>query len=117
MLDMVVVSADWLAELAEQFSGGDMLRILRLLKVLCVYGGVYFVSLKGIYTGPESTEWFGWGPDPDLAEKFGFLNFFGHLGPVGRPMEGHVDFDHTNFSRRSLPRHPDFLPRGRMSKS
>ena len=82
-----------------------------------LYGSVYFVSLKGIYTGPESTEWFGRGPDPDLARKVRFLNFFGHLGPVGRPMEGHVDFDHTNLSRRSHPRHLDFLPRGRMSKS
>ena len=32
-------------------------------------------------------------------------------------MEGHVDFDHTNFSRRSHPCHPEFLPQGRMSKS
>ena len=41
----------------------------------------------------------------------------GHLGPLGRPMEGHVDFYHTNFSRRSHPRHPEFLPLSRMSKA
>ena len=76
------------------------------------YGSVYFVSLKGIYTRPESTERFGRGPDPDLAGKVWFLNFFEHLGPVGHPMEGHVDFHHTNFSRRSHPRHLDFLPGG-----
>ena len=62
--------------------------------------------------GPESKERFGQGPDPDLAGKVWFLNFFGHLGPVGRPMEGYVDFDHTNFSRQSHPRHPDYFPAG-----
>ena len=83
----------------------------------CTYGHVYFVPLKGIPTGPESTERFGRGPDPDLARKAGFLNFFGHIGPLARAMECRVDSVHTNFSRRSHPCHPEFLPRGRMSRS
>ena len=56
----------------------------------------------------------GWGPD--LAEKPGFSNFFGHFKPLARPMEGCVDFYHTNFSRRSHPCHPEFLLLSRMSK-
>ncbi len=59
----------------------------------------------------------GQGRGPDLAEKPGFSNLFGNFGPLARPMEGCVDFYHTNFSRRSHPRHPEFLPLGRMSKS
>ena len=59
----------------------------------------------------------GQGRGPDLAEKLGFLNFFDLFGPLGRPMESHVDFYHTNFSRRSHPWHPEFLPLGRMPKS
>ena len=74
------------------------------------HGRVYFASLKGIYTGPESTERFAGGLILIWPENCVFFNFFGHLGPVGRPMEGLVDFDHTNFSRRIHPRHPDFLP-------
>ena len=84
---------------------------------LSSYGHVYFVSLKGIPVGPESRERFGWGLDPDLARKAWFLNFFGHSGPLARAMECRVDSVHTNFSRRSHPCHPDFLPRGRMSRS
>ena len=48
----------------------------------------------------------GRGRGPDLAEKPGFSNFFGHFGPLARPMEGCVDFYHTNFSRRSHPCYP-----------
>ena len=59
----------------------------------------------------------GRGRQPDLAKKPRFSNFSGHLGPLGRPMEGHVDFYHTNFSKRSHPSHPEFLPLGQMSKS
>ena len=59
----------------------------------------------------------GQGRGPDLAEKPGFLNFFGHFRPLGRPMEGHMDFYHANFSRRSHPCHPEFFPRGWMSRS
>ena len=81
------------------------------------YGGVYFVPLKGIPTGPESTERFGRGPDPDLARKAGFLNFFSHFGPLARAVECRVDSVHTNFSRRSHPCHPEFLLRGQMSRS
>ena len=80
-------------------------------------GGVYFVPLKGIPTVPESTERFGCGPDPDLARKAGFLQFFDHFGSLARAMECRVDSVHTNFSRRSHPGHPEFLPRGRMSRS
>ena len=77
-----------------------------------------FCTLKrNSYTGPESTERFGRGPDPDLARKVGFSNFFGHIGPLARAMECRVDSVHTNFSRRSHPCHPEFLPRGRMSRS
>ena len=53
----------------------------------------------------------------DLAEKTGFSDFLGHVGPLARAKEGRVDFDHANFSRRSHPCHPEFLPLGRMSKS
>ena len=59
----------------------------------------------------------GEGQGPDLAEKPGFSNFFDHFGPLARPMEGCVDFYHTNFSRRSHPCHPELLPLSRMSKS
>ena len=45
------------------------------------------------------------------------LRCFGHFGPLAPAMEGRVDFYHTNFSRRSHPRHPEFLPLSRMSKS
>ena len=53
----------------------------------------------------------------DVFEKPGFSNCFGHFGPLVRPMEGHVDFNDTNFSRRSHPCHPELLPLSRMSKS
>ena len=59
----------------------------------------------------------GQGRRPDLAEKPGFSNFFGHFGPLARPMEGCVDFYDTNFSRRIHPCHPELLPLSRMSKS
>ena len=59
----------------------------------------------------------GQGRGPDLAEKPGFSDFFGHFEPLARLMEGRVDFYHTNFSRRSHPCHPEFLPLGRMLKS
>ena len=59
----------------------------------------------------------GRGPGSDLAEKPGFLTFFDHFGPLARPMEGCVDFYHTNFSRRTHPCHPELLPLSRMSKS
>ena len=59
----------------------------------------------------------GQGRGLDLAKKLGFSNFFGHFGPLARPMEGHVDFYHTNFSQRSHPCHPEFLPLSPMSKS
>ena len=87
------------------------------LMVFVSYGGVYFVPLKGIPIGPESTERFGRGPDPDLARKVCFLNFHGHVGPLARAKDCRVDSVHTNFSRRSLPCHPEFLLLGRMSKS
>ena len=79
------------------------------------YGHVYLVTLKGISTGQESTERFSGGGL--IWPKLRFLNFFGHFGPLAPPMEGRVDFYHTNFSRRSHPRHPDFLPLRWMSKS
>ena len=82
-----------------------------------IHGHVYFVSLKGIPTGPESTERFGRGPDPDLARKARFFNFFGQIRPFAHAMECRVDSVHTNFSRRSHPCHPEFLPRGRISRS
>ena len=59
----------------------------------------------------------GQGRRPDLAEKPGFSNFFGHFGPLARPMEGHVYFYDTNFSRRIHPCHPDLSPLSQMSKS
>ena len=58
----------------------------------------------------------GQGRRPDLAEKPGFSNFCDHFGPLAPPMEGHVHFYHTNFSRRIHPYHPEFLLLGRMSK-
>ena len=56
------------------------------------------------------------GRRPALAGTPGFSNFFGHFGPLARPMEGCVDFYHTNFSRRSHPCRPELLPLSRMSK-
>ena len=70
---------------------------------------------RGVSTGPESTRKVFTGPD--LAEKPGFSNFFGHFGPLARPMEGRVDFYDTNFSRRIHPCHPELLPLSGMSKS
>ena len=52
-----------------------------------------------------------------LAEKPSFGTFLGRFGPLAPPMEGRVDFYHTNFSRRSQPRHLEFLPLSQMSKS
>ena len=102
-------------QLSEIVSG--TLQWASVLDTLWTCGGVYFVPLKGIPTGLESTERFGRGLDPDLARKAGFLNFFGHFGSLARALECRVDSVHTNFSRRSHPCHPDFLPRGRMSRS
>ena len=59
----------------------------------------------------------GRGPDPDLAEKRRFLNFFDHFGPLAQLMESRVEFYHTNFSRRSHPRRPEFLPLGKCRKA
>ena len=59
----------------------------------------------------------GQGRGPDLAEKLGFSNFFGHFGLLARLMEGCVDFYDTNFLRRIHPCYPELLPLGRMSKS
>ena len=57
---------------------GELLQEVEVSKFYCLcssfhsHGGVYFVPLKEIPIGPESTERFGRGPDPDLTRKVGF---------------------------------------------
>ena len=113
LVDFLKVTTEVLSRQHSQ----ELTRLASTIMILIGGGGVYFVSLNGIPIGPESTERFGRGPDPDLARKVGFLNFEGDFGPLARPVECRVDSVHTNFSRRSHPCHPEFLPRGRMSKS
>ena len=55
-----------------------------------------------------------------LRAAQGFLNFFNHFGPLAYPMQGRVDLDLTDFSRKSRrihPQHPEFVLRGWMPKS
>ena len=54
---------------------------------------------------------------PGLAEKPRCSKLFGLFAQLARPIDGRVDFYHTNFSRRSHPRHLEFLQLGRMMKS
>ena len=44
-----------------------------------------------------------------ICQKKKLSAFFFHFGPLTPPMEGRVDFYHTNFSQRSHLRHPDFF--------
>ena len=54
------------------------LKLVVTLRQVTKYGHVYFVPLKGVSTGPESTERFSGGPD--LAQNWDFSGFLAVSG-------------------------------------
>ena len=101
---------------------GYMLQQLLALGVSAVVWILPFVAWMRLLTlgqdgGPVPLR-FGaselWGLICPKTEVFQLFHTF---RPLVRPMEGGGHLDHTNFSRRIHPRHPEFLPLSWMSKS
>ena len=61
------------------------------------HGGFTCHNRRALNRGTPMKTGGGRGRGPDPAKKLRFSNFSNHLRPLGRPMEGHVDFYHTNF--------------------